>query len=77
VSNNTTYAVGSKPGLCLDNRPDAPPAGWKQPSFVHKNFHNMKIFMDKDKNVPCCRRRVWRASGQTFGLIADRVGPVI
>jgi hypothetical protein len=43
-----SYAVGSKPGVCLDNRPDSPPAGWNGTFF---------LFPEKEKNVPCGRRR--------------------
>ncbi|MFP4440946.1 MAG: hypothetical protein ACLFVO_27235, partial [Chloroflexaceae bacterium] len=33
---NRTYAVGSKPGVCLDNRHDSPPAGWNETFFFRK-----------------------------------------
>ncbi len=36
LSGNTTYAVGSKPGMCLNKRPDSPPAGRKNPDLFHK-----------------------------------------
>ena len=35
---DTSYAVGSKPGICLDNRPDSPPAGRKLPDLVHETL---------------------------------------
>jgi len=35
---DTRYAVSSKPGGCLDERPDSPPAGRKKPSLFHKTF---------------------------------------
>jgi hypothetical protein len=47
--NYRTYAVGSNPGICRDNQPDSPPAGWKKPTFCTKNLHNVQIFCAKDK----------------------------
>jgi hypothetical protein len=44
-----TYAVGSKPGVCRDNRPDSPPAGWKIPFFFIKMLHAVQHFYEKDK----------------------------
>jgi hypothetical protein len=46
--NERTYAVGSQPGICLDNRPDSPPAGRKKPFFFAKNSHCVQIFCEKD-----------------------------
>jgi hypothetical protein len=36
--NNMRYAVGSKSGVHLDERPDSPPAGRKIPYLYHKKF---------------------------------------
>ena len=45
--NDRTYTVGSKPGMCLDKRPDSPPAGRKGPCFFVKHLHNMQMFYEK------------------------------
>jgi hypothetical protein len=36
----------------------SPPAGWKIPFFFIKNLHKVQIFYEKEKRVPCCRRRI-------------------
>ncbi len=72
---NRTYAVGSKPGMCLNKRPDSPPAGRKTPCFFTKMLHCVQHFCEKDKNVPCCRRRIGLPSGEMSRLHAHRVTP--
>jgi hypothetical protein len=62
-----TYAVVDLAGIYRDKRPDSPLAGWKI-SF---------LFPEKDKKVPCCRRRFCRSPGETPGLMNDCVTPVI
>jgi hypothetical protein len=53
----------------------SPPAGRKMPFFFIKNSHLVRIFYEKEKNVPCCRRRIGLPPGQTPGLHAHRVTP--
>jgi hypothetical protein len=72
----TSYAVVDLAGICLDNRPDSPPAGWKIPFFFTKMLHNVQHFCEKEKSVPCCRRRFCRSPGKTPSLMNDRVTPV-
>jgi hypothetical protein len=43
------YAVGSKPGVCLNTWPDSPPAGRKIPIFFTKILHKVQNFCEKDK----------------------------
>ena len=74
--NDRTYAVGSNPGICLNKRPDSPPAGRKIPCFFTNMLHCVQHVCEKDKNVPCCRRRIWLPSGEIFRLNAHRVTPV-
>jgi hypothetical protein len=74
---NTSYAVGSKPGICRDKRPDSPPAGRNGTFFFQKIWLGEPNFLEKDTKVPCCRRRVWPPSGEMSGLYAHRVTPVI
>jgi hypothetical protein len=45
--------------------------------FSQKICTTCKFFVKKGKTVPCCRRRVWRTSGQPSGLIGYRVDLVI
>jgi hypothetical protein len=47
--NNTRYAVGSKPGVCLDKWPDSPPAGWNETFFFRKMWHVVPHFPEKEK----------------------------
>ena len=44
----------------------------KVPYFLTK-FCSQQSFVRKMKGVPCCRRRFWLPSGQTFGLNVNRV----
>jgi hypothetical protein len=46
---NRTYTVGSKPGICRDNRPDSPPAGRKIPCFFRNILHTTQNVSEKDK----------------------------
>jgi hypothetical protein len=43
------YAVGSKPGGRLDERPDAPPAGRKKSDLLRKHLHRVQMFAQKNK----------------------------
>ena len=56
LSGNTRYAVGSNLGMCLNKRPDSPPAGRKTPFFCTNMLHTVQHVCAKDQNVPCCRR---------------------
>jgi hypothetical protein len=38
LSNHRSYVVGFNPVICLDNRPDSPPAGRKTPCLFTKKF---------------------------------------
>jgi hypothetical protein len=42
---DTPYAVGSKSGVHLDERPDAPPAGRNTPDLVHKKNSQREFFL--------------------------------
>jgi hypothetical protein len=42
---NRSYAVGSKSGVHLDERPDSPPAGRKIPDLYHKKFAQSANFL--------------------------------
>jgi len=44
--------------------------------FPTKTLHRVQRFCEKDKKVPCCRRRIGFSSGQTPGLNTHRVSPV-
>jgi hypothetical protein len=44
-----SYAVGFKPGICLDAWPNAPPAGRKILFFFTKMLHIVQHFREKDK----------------------------
>jgi hypothetical protein len=44
-----TYAVVNPAGVCLDNRPDSPPAGRKLPFFFTKMLHKVQHFCEKDE----------------------------
>jgi hypothetical protein len=46
---DTTYAVVDLAGICLDNRPDSPAAGWKIPFFFTKILHVVQNFCEKEK----------------------------
>jgi hypothetical protein len=46
---DTRYAVGSKAGVHLDERPDSPPVGWKIPFFFIKILHAVQNFYEKEK----------------------------
>jgi len=39
----------NQPRVCLDNRPDSPPAGWKIPGFFIKMLHCVQHFYEKAK----------------------------
>jgi hypothetical protein len=54
---DTRYAVVDLAGVCRDNRPDSPPAGWKILDLLHKKIHRVNFFVQKIKSIPCCRRR--------------------
>jgi hypothetical protein len=41
----------------------SPPAGRKLPDLLHKKIHVVNFFVQKKKEVPCCRRRIWLPSG--------------
>jgi hypothetical protein len=71
LSNKTTYTVTPLEGAIASGRVE------ETFLFSQKICTMCKFFVKKDKNVPCCRRRVGRASGQTSGLIAYHVSPVI
>jgi hypothetical protein len=43
-----SYAVGSKSGVHLDERPDSPPAGRKTPSLFTKKSQS-EFFCEQDK----------------------------
>ncbi len=75
--NDRTYAVGSNPGMCLNKRPDSPPAGRNRTSLFTHMLHIVQHVCEQDQNVPCCRRRGRPPSGQTSGLNVHRVSPVI
>jgi hypothetical protein len=45
---DTRDAVGSESGVHLDERPDAPPAGWKIPFFFTKILHFVQNFCEKE-----------------------------
>jgi hypothetical protein len=47
--NNRSYAVSSKSGICLNKRPDSPPAGRKIPFFFTKFLHYVQKFCEKGK----------------------------
>jgi hypothetical protein len=55
---HTTYAVGSKPGEHLDERPDSPPAGWNRTFFFTKMLTRYgNIIYKKDNDLPRLSRR--------------------
>ncbi len=70
---NRSRAVGSKPGVCLDNRPDSPAAGHKKPDLFHKNIHTVNVFVKKTDHVPRCRWRIGLPPGQMSSLCPHRV----
>jgi hypothetical protein len=72
----TTYAVGSKPGVHLNERPDSPPAGRKISFFFIKILHCVQNFYEKDKTSTMLPQAVCVSSGETPGLINHRVSPV-
>jgi hypothetical protein len=45
---DTTYAVVDLAGICLDKRPDSPPAGRKIPCFFTKMLHVVQHFCEKE-----------------------------
>jgi hypothetical protein len=51
--------------------------GGRLPIFFTKMLHEVQHFYEKDKNVPCCRRRIWLLSRETSGLHVNGVTPVI
>jgi hypothetical protein len=55
----------------------SPPAARKKPDLCHKKIHVVNFFVTKINSVPCCRRRICRSPGETSGLHAHRVRPVI
>jgi hypothetical protein len=72
-----SYTVGSKPGICRDNRPDSPPAGWNGTFFFIKILHAMQNFYEKDKKSTMLPQAVYVSSGETPGLMNHRVTPVV
>jgi hypothetical protein len=47
--NNGSYAVSSKPGVCLEKWPDSPPAGWKIPFLFTTILHFVQNCCEQDK----------------------------
>jgi len=67
--NDRSYAVGSKPGVCLDERPDSPAAAWYMMFFFTKILHKVQNFREKDG--------IFRpAGGEISFRVRDRVSPV-
>jgi hypothetical protein len=46
---DTTYAVVDLAGICLDKRPDSPPAGRKTPCFFTNILHTVQNVCEKAK----------------------------
>ncbi len=74
---HTSYAVGSKPGVHLNERPDSPPAGRKISFFFIKMLQTVQHFYEKDKKRTMLPQAVCVSSGETPGLINHRVSRVI
>jgi len=73
----TRYAVGSKPGVCRDNRPDAPPAGRDGTFFFRNMWDNVPHVPEKDKTYHAAAGEIRHHREQTAHLNAYRVSPVI
>jgi hypothetical protein len=52
LSDNISYAVGFKPGICLDLWPDSPPAGWKRTSLFIHMLHCVQHVYEQAKTSP-------------------------
>jgi len=48
---DTSYAVGSKPGVCLDERPDSPAAAWYVFIFFPEKLLCEQLFWEKDGSI--------------------------
>jgi hypothetical protein len=70
VLHYTTYAVGSKPGVCLDNRPDLPPAGRNGTFFFRKMWHVVPHFPEKDQTYHAAAGEIHCYREQTAHLNA-------
>jgi hypothetical protein len=51
-------------------------AAWYVFIFVHKNFHKVKIFVNKGWNLPPCRRRIGPVVPADAWFGTDRISPV-